>query len=167
MEMSKTLMEQEVLNKLDIPNFRYMTKEKVMSFASMLPDMDPEVAKKALEQFPEFAKTILEITKNYKETLEKGLEENSASTKACYDACSAIIESLQKLLDKEELSFEERKYITEKMIEVSKMMNEKDSENKNFTLKVLAIAGFATAVIASGVVAVLGGKSNINLPKKI
>ncbi len=165
--MSKTITEQKVLNKLDIPDFRHMTKDKVMSFASMLPDMDPEVAKKALEQFPEFAKTILEITKNYKETLEKGLEENAASTKVCYNACNAIIESLQKLLEKEDLSYEERKDITDKMIEVSKMMSDKDSENKNFTLKVLAIAGLATAVVSGGVVAVLGGKTNINLPKKI
>ncbi|WP_156951394.1 hypothetical protein [Lacrimispora aerotolerans] len=46
--MSETITEQKVLNKLDIPDFRHMTKDKVMGFASMLPDMDPEVAKKAL-----------------------------------------------------------------------------------------------------------------------
>ena len=42
----------------------------------------------------------MKITKNYKETLEKGLEENAASTKVCYNACNTIIKSLQKLLEK-------------------------------------------------------------------
>lgn len=32
-----------------------MTKDKVMTMVTMLDRMDPEVAKKALEQFPEFA----------------------------------------------------------------------------------------------------------------
>ena len=58
MLMSKTITEQKGLNKLDILDLRHITKDKVMGFESMLPDMDPEVAKKVLEQFPEFAKTI-------------------------------------------------------------------------------------------------------------
>ena len=59
--MSKTLTEQKVLKKLGIPDFRHMTKDKVVRFASMLPKMNPEVAKKALEQFPEFAASTKEI----------------------------------------------------------------------------------------------------------
>ena len=44
--MGKTLTEIQVLDKMGIPDFRHMTKDKVMSFATMLPQMDPEVAKK-------------------------------------------------------------------------------------------------------------------------
>jgi hypothetical protein len=32
-----------------------------MTFSSMLQNMEPEVAKKVLEQFPTFAKTTLEL----------------------------------------------------------------------------------------------------------
>lgn len=39
--MKRTLTEQEVLNKLNIPSF---------SFASMIIEMEPEVAKKALDR---------------------------------------------------------------------------------------------------------------------
>lgn len=46
--MSKSLNEVEVLKQLDIPDFRHMTKDKVINFASMLQNMDPEVAKKQL-----------------------------------------------------------------------------------------------------------------------
>lgn len=45
-------------------------------------------------------------------------------------------------------------------------MGEKDTENKDYNLKVIAIAGVATAVIVGGVTAVLGVNYNFNLPKK-
>ena len=48
---SKVLSESQVLEKLDIPDFRHLSKDKIMTFFSMLPSMDPEVAKKAIEQF--------------------------------------------------------------------------------------------------------------------
>ena len=47
--MKHSMTEDKVLRKLDIPDFRHMTKDKVVSFVSMLPQMDPEVAKCALE----------------------------------------------------------------------------------------------------------------------
>ena len=42
-----------------------------MTFASMLQNMEPEVAKKALEQFPEFAKMALEVQKDYRKCYGK------------------------------------------------------------------------------------------------
>jgi hypothetical protein len=164
--MSRALTEKEVLHKLDIPDFRYLSKDKVMTFASMLTEMDPEVAKKALEQFPEFAKTVLEITKDYQATLEKAMLDNSQSVKVYYDACTTIIESLQKELENDHLTFEERMEISDKMIEISKMMGEKDTENKGYNIKVIAIIGVAAAAVVGGVAAVLGVNTNLNLPKK-
>ena len=61
--------EQKVLKKLDITDFRHLTKDKVIKMASMLDKMDPEVAKKALEQFPEFANTTKEMLSEYKDSL--------------------------------------------------------------------------------------------------
>ena len=51
----------------------HLTKDKVIKMASMLDKMDPEVAKKALEQFPEFANTTKEMLTEYKVSLDKGL----------------------------------------------------------------------------------------------
>ena len=64
--MKYTLSEKKVLKKLGIPDFRHMTKDKVMSFATMLPYMDPEVAKKALEQFPSFKDLAGDMVTQYK-----------------------------------------------------------------------------------------------------
>src|SRR5690242_20014276 len=127
--MNRLLTEQKVLRKLGIEDFRHLTKDKVITMASMLDKMDPEVAKKALEQFPQFSNTVKEMLVGYKDTLDKGLESNRESVQSYYDSCKSIIEVLQKQIDDEKLSFKEKKYIIDKMLEISKMMREKDSEN--------------------------------------
>lgn len=158
------MTELEVLQKLDIPDFRHMTKEKVINFASMLSEMDPAVATKALEQFPEFSSTVLELAKEYMATIKKSFDTNLESTKACYSVCNAVIESLQKKLNNESLSFEEQKYYIEQMKEVAQMVNQKDSENKTFLWKVLCIATGATLVLGGIVGSAIGGKINLKLP---
>ena len=45
--MSRTLTENQVLKKLNIPDFRHLSKDNIMSFVSMIDKMNPEVAKKA------------------------------------------------------------------------------------------------------------------------
>ena len=54
--MKRTISEQKALKLLNIPDFRHLTKDKIVEFASLLYRMDPEVAKKALEQIPEYVK---------------------------------------------------------------------------------------------------------------
>lgn len=104
------LTEQKVLEKLNIDDFRHLTKDKIITMASMLDEMDPEVAKKALEQFPQFSNEVKEILTGYKDTLDKDLESNRESVQLYYDSCKTIIKALEKQLDKENLSFEERSY---------------------------------------------------------
>lgn len=55
------MTEEKVLKKLGIDDFRHITKNKVIKMASMLDRVDPEVAKKAIEQFPDFSNTAKEI----------------------------------------------------------------------------------------------------------
>ncbi|MBM6807524.1 hypothetical protein [Faecalicoccus pleomorphus] len=162
--MEKTLTEQAVLKKLGIPDFRHLSKDKVIEFASMLDRMDPQVAIKAIEQFPEFAKTSLEALKDYKSVIEKAFEKNKESSQKCFDMYNEIIKTLQESLDKPDLSFEERKYYIDKMFEIAKMAEKKDSENKQFYNRALNIAG-GVALFALGIgVTIIGGKANIKIP---
>ena len=154
--MDRTLTEQRVLKKLGIPDFRHMTKAKVVKFASMLPKMDPEVAKKALEQFPEFTKSANEIIGYYKSTIDKAVDSSNESVKANYKICDTIIHSLQEQLADESLTFEQRMIIEEKMIGVAKLAKDIDKENKDFLTKALAIGG-AVAVAALGIAASILG----------
>jgi len=143
--MKNTLSEQKVLKKLGIDNFRQMSKEKVVAFASMIPHMDPEVAKKAIEQFPEYAQMALEMVKSYKSTIDKMLEANSQDTQSFYDACNSILESLQQQLAKNNLSKKEREHLNGQMLVVAQMISDKVSENKEFWLNVLG--GFGKVIL--------------------
>ena len=148
-KMKAKLSEEEVLKKLGIPDFRHMTKDKVITFVSALPDMDPEVAKKALEQFPHFKELAGDIVTQYKAVVDTAFKENRISQQAFFDTCNSIIKSLQKMLEADEIDSEERKFIIDKMLELARMIGEKDSENKGMLLKILAGVGAVFVTILS------------------
>lgn len=159
------VIEQEILQKMDIPDFRHMTKDKIVTFASMLNDMEPEVAKKALEQFPDFAKMALEILEDYNEIMEKTLDLNSLSSKQCFDIYNEVVGALKSCLTKDDLPFEEKKYYIEKMMEIADMADNKDNENKEFNWKIISLGTFAVFSVVGIAASVLGGNANIKLPK--
>ena len=154
--MERTLTEQKVLKQLDITDFSHMTKDKVVEFASLLPRMAPEVAEKALAQFPEYARMATEMVKTYKGIIDEMLAANKADVQNFYDFCNSILTSLQKQLDVEGLSEEARDAINEKMITVARMISDKISENKQFWKDVLGIAGKVLGGIALLAGSVLG-----------
>ena len=160
--MTRTLSEKKVLKKLGISDFRHMTKDKIVKFASMLPYMDPEVAKKALEQFPAFKDLASDLVTQYKGIVDKAIDGNEISQKAFYDACNSIIQSLQKELEDDDITSEEKERIEDKMIKVAQMIGEKDSENKGFLLKCLAIGGFVVTAIGGVAAAILGSNTQIS-----
>lgn len=159
--MSAMLSEEKVLKKLNIPDFRHLTKGKVIAMASLLDRMNPEVAKKALEQFPEFARTMKEMLSDYRKTLDGILQQNGESNKAYYESCQAVIASLQRQLEDENLSFEDRKYVIEKMMEISSSMEKKNSEDKAFLRSLALIAGGIVLGLAGIAASVLGGNTLI------
>lgn len=163
--MSKQLSEMELLKQLDIPDFRHMTKDKVINFASMLQNMDPEVAKKAIEQFPEFAKMSLEAFKEYRTVLEKTLDASKESSKDCFNLYDKVLSALEKCASQEEISFEEKKYYLDNMMEIARMAEKKDSENKAFYWKVIGSGTVAVILIVGLGAAALGGKFDIDLSK--
>ncbi|MDD3881773.1 MAG: hypothetical protein PHI27_05935 [Eubacteriales bacterium] len=163
--MQRSLSEKQVLQQLDIVDFRHITKDKVMDFASMLQNMEPDVAKKAIEQFPEFARLALEALQDYRSVLEKSLDANSESSQRCFSIYDEVIAALKSCLAQENLSFEEKKYYIEQMKEVARMADKKDTENKHFNWRVIG-AGAAAVIAVLGIGAsLLGGNTKINLPK--
>ncbi len=161
--MAQLLSEQKTLRELGIKDFGQLNKEKSIRFASMLHKMEPEVAKKALEQFPEFSRTSRDILSEYKDTLDKGMASNDASIKSVYENYNAIILSLQKELENDNLSFEEKVYILEQMKDIASRIDKKDTENKKWIRGMVTIGG----VIALGGIALLamalGGDTSVKL----
>ena len=165
--MSKQLSEQEVKQILGIDSFKEMTKDKVMSFASMLSDMDPAVAQEAIEQFPNFANMTLEALRDYKTVLDKSLDKNDSSTQNCYDIWKVMTDTLSRCVQDEDITLEERKYYIEKMGEVADKASVKDTENKKFIRDIVFIGAAALCTgLGVGLAALTGGKFDFHFPSQ-
>ena len=130
--MSRSLTEAKVLRKLDIPDFRHLTKDKVVSFVSMLPQMDPEVAKRALEQFPAFAETNLAIVSCLKDSLGTIVSGNAGNMAEFNARCHEALSALEAELKREDLTDEGRKMVIDGIMGIIGAIGQKDSENKEF-----------------------------------
>lgn len=97
--------------------------------------------------------------------MEKTLDVNSASSKQCYDIYNEVIDALKTCLAKGDLPFEEKKYYIEKMMEIAKMAESKDSENKGFNWKIISLGALAVFTVVGIGASILGGNTNIKLPK--
>ena len=165
--MKRSLSEQKVLNKLGITDFQHLSKDKVVQFVSMLPYMDPEVAKKALEQFPSFAEYAVKIVSEYKGIVETAIQGNADSQNTFYKSCDSILRVLEQELQKENLSKEEKQFIEDEMLKVAQMIYEKDSENKRFILKAIATAGVTIVSVVVTAASILGANHQASFPNKI
>ncbi|WP_407456717.1 hypothetical protein [Fibrobacter sp.] len=154
--------EAELKKELGISDFRYLTKAKILQFASGLDKLDPDVAKKIIEQFPEFCNTMQSIVKEYKESVQNILEKNDVTTQKSIAAYDQILNTLSNMLDNECLSFEERQYIIGQMKEVAEKIDAKDSENKFFLLKMAGVVTAALGAVVAVTVAALGGKTTVS-----
>lgn len=160
--MNRSFNEKQVLKKLGISDFRHMTKDKIVRFVSMLPYMDPEVAKKALDQFPAFADLAGTIITEYKGIVDAVIKGNASSQDSVYVSCSNILDSLRDELQRDDLTPEERDRIADRMIEVAKIISEKDSENKKFLIKVMVIVGITVSAVTGAAAAILGTNTNVD-----
>ena len=136
--MSRSLTEAKVLRKLDIPDFRHLTKDKVVSFVSMLPQMDPEVAKRALEQFPAFAETNLAIVSCLKDSLGTIVSGNAGNMAEFNARCHEALSALEAELKREDLTDEGRKMVIDGIMGIIGAIGQKDSENKEFLSDLLS-----------------------------
>lgn len=161
--MDHSLSEQKVLKRLGIDNFRQLSKKKVLKLASMIHEMDPEVAKKALEQFPDFEKATLEVVNNYHDSFKQLLASSKETSDKAFQMHEYAINILENELKVEELSFEQRMVILDKIADVNAAIREMRREIAQEQLIGFISAGIATvtAIIASA--AILG--VNLNLPK--
>ncbi|MEF2526294.1 MULTISPECIES: hypothetical protein [Streptomyces] len=150
--------EDAIKQALGIDSWRHLSKDKMMQFVAMMPDMGPEVALKIVEQFPAFKDFALNVVDAMKKSHESTLSANQQSQGHVHQAYRDFRDTLRSELDKGDLTWEQRLRIIEKMQEAVREEAQKDSENKRFldgALKKVLVLG--TAAVALGV-AFVGGR---------
>lgn len=144
--MEYTPMEKSVLSIMKRTDFKNLSKMDVISFASKLGELRPEVAKEVLAQYPEFIRmmqsTLTEYRgivnslvesddaslKTYYAVVNKEMDNASDSRKQFYDIVKQVQADYSKCLDNPNLSPETLMEILNREIELIKIANDKDTE---------------------------------------
>lgn len=128
----RLLTADQVKEYLNIPDFRSLSRDKIIEFVSAIPLMDKDVAIKIIEQFPEFSNYAQVIVSHFDASFERILAENGNSSSAVLEGYRATLVTLGELAQMENTSPEDRRFFAQKMIEVTDRMAEFDSCNKRF-----------------------------------
>ena len=138
--MAKTLISEESVKKaLNIESFRNLSKEKIVEFISLIPNMDKDVAISIINQFPAYAEMAGNIIAQLNTMCDSAIKEAGKSQKESIESYKLILSELGNLLQKDNISAEERALITDKMILIADRISAKDSEYKEFLLDALKI----------------------------
>ncbi|OKJ72203.1 hypothetical protein [Streptomyces sp. CB02460] len=150
--------EAAIKRKLGIPNFRNLSKDKVLKLAAAMPGMATEVRLKLIEQFPAFKDLGKANIDAVKEAHKSTLAANENSQNHFYKASQDQRDALQADLDRDDLSWAQREALHDRLDQNVRRVGEKDSENKQFLgagMKLVATAGAAALALS---VVYVGGK---------
>ena len=131
----KKLSENDALSRLHVNSFSEISKDNFDEFVLALPKMDPEVAKKALDQFPEYVTYASSAIRDYKDTLFKAIESGEKGFDTVAKGRLIIIESLGKMLESDNLTFEQKMTVAEKMNEISDKSSLDLERHHNFMIE--------------------------------
>ncbi|MBP2033348.1 hypothetical protein J2Z42_002051 [Clostridium algifaecis] len=144
--MEYTDVEKQFLSLMERSDFKNLSKNDVLSYASKLNELRPEVAQQVLAQFPELAKLIQSSMVEYKGILEKIIASDDDSTNQVYGILNKELEGLHesrkeyivfadkvrsdlsKCLDNPNLTQEQQKEIIDREMEISHLVDKKDTE---------------------------------------
>lgn len=150
--------ESEIMKALEIDTWRNLSRDKILQFVSMIPQMDKEIALKVIGLFPEFRQFAMEaldvLEKEHLSTLASNKESQEGVHHAYQEARATFADELKR----DDLTAEDRRILYGMIMETAKREFEKDSENKRFLDTLFGKAALAGgAAIALGIV-VLGGR---------
>jgi len=150
--------EDDIKKALGIDTWRNLSKDTVVKFAAMMPDMDKELAAKLIEKFPEFKSLALDALATVAKQHSGTLSGNKESQDQVHDAYEKTREVLEAQLQRDDLSAEERLEIMRMIQDTADREFEKDSENKKF-LKGMFDNVTALGAVSLGLAVVfVGGK---------
>jgi hypothetical protein len=140
----------------------HLSRDKVLQFASMLPEMDRDVALQVIEQFPEFRLLALDALSAAEQQAGAIVEANQQGQEKVHSAFADVRRILEAELGRDGLTREDRWRILQMINETAERQLQADSENKRFMDSVLGkVAMVGVAAVALGG-AVLGGRAITN-----
>jgi len=156
--MEYTNNEKQFLSLMERTDFKNLSKNDVLSYASKLNELRPEVAQQVLAQFPELAKLIHATIVEYKDIVEKivasddesmnqvynilnkELDNASENRREYFEYANILSADFSKCLDNPNLAPELIKDIIERQMEIFREVGKKDTEIREKEMELIQIA---------------------------
>lgn len=144
--MEYTVEEKQVLDLIKRTDFKNLSKNDFMSYASKLNELRPEVAAQVIAQFPELASLIESTLAEYKGMLDAVISSDDSSVSQVYGILNKEMDNAaasrseyisfaekvhadcSKCLDNPNMTPEQRREILDREMEILRMIDKKDTE---------------------------------------
>lgn len=156
-----SVTEKKLMKKLGISDWRHLTKDRMVKFASSIKNVDPEVAKRIIAQFPDFKDYSLTLLKEYSRNIDLIIENNKNSSDEIISVCKSLIATLESLIASDDTDLSEKDKLIDKELEVIELMRRIDADNKRYLLLLNGMFGLASAFSIAVVGSILGSRVNL------
>lgn len=155
--MSKKIMSEEAVKKaLAINSFREVSKEKIVEFISMIPNMDKDVAISIINQFPVYKDFANNVVATLKEMCDGFIASGDASQREMMALYRQALDVFEEDLNNDNCTPEERQEIRQVILLIVEQASKKDSEHKKWLIDLVRSVAPAVGIIIVGGLAILG-----------
>ena len=155
--MQRITTKKQVLDRLHHTHWNELSISDVPALISLLPQMTPEVSKKVLDVVLSVPELANELSRSYNDIINRGISSNDASLKQTNEADRAIIDTLRKLLERDNLTdAQEDRYLSE-LRYYSDAMHSTTIENQSFIARAWEKIKSHQNEILGGVGFIVGG----------
>ena len=130
-----------------------------MEFTSMIPYMEKEVALEIIKQFPVYVEFVESAIENYTQLCKTILETNKEEYEQAVYAHQYVLETFANQLEQENLTEEERREFSEKMMEEADKITELYLQQQKFHERVFKTNGGVVTLALGVTVTMLGLKA--------
>lgn len=148
--MADMLMTEEAVKDfLHIKDFRNVGKGDVIKMVSNLHRMDPLVAIKCIDQFPNYADSTAKMINNLADTCNKAISAGNEETKIILESYSKSLERLTEMYEDNEITPEEKEIISKTIVYLGQQILEHRQLAAKERLDILTkLGGFALGAVA-------------------
>lgn len=143
---------------------RNIKMKDMVGMFSALNELEPEVAMKAIEQFPEMAKTTVTMAKQFCEVSLDALKKHQESSKDTLLFLRERATFIENLVNAGIANEEDRRYFIDKLMELSQMAVEVHKSDQNFILKFISENGVYVLGMVALTAITLGVNAKFRLP---
>lgn len=143
---------------------RNIKMKDMVGMFSALNELEPEVAIKAIEQFPEMAKTTVSMAKQFCEVSLDTLKKHQESSKDTLMFLRERATFIEGLVNAGFANEEERRYFIDKLMELSEMAVEVHKNDQNFFLKFVSENGRYILGMVAFTAITLGVNAKFKMP---